>query len=122
MKNIDVLNLVLSKGGLVTLDKTVFPKSWRIRTIKAVEFTEEAPEDCWDDEDPDKWPWNMYVQRIREAIGTFYCSWIRDADDKYRMKGIIACFDDAGEEIKLKHFEEYPKYWNKLYNALHKAI
>ena len=99
MKDIDILEFVTDRHGKVVLPKVLYPRSWRIARITAVNFYNEYGKN--DD-------WNKYVNKIRKAIGVeSYCTWVKSK--KHNMIGILAFYDPEGNEIKMKHFKNWAK-------------
>ena len=102
----DLLHLVVKNNGNIKMPKTLFPNSWQIDYIRAVYFDEE-----FDIEQDEEYflKWNSYVGRIRSAIGVHtYCEWVRSKEGN--IIGILAFYNQKGEEIKVKHF----KKWREL--------
>jgi hypothetical protein len=105
---------VIQHGGVFKFEETLFKDVWNIKTIKAVEFTKDIPDEHTSDE------WNSYVDEIKKAIGVdTYCEFIYKFNHETNRKticGILAYFNGKNKEIKTKHFTEY----ELLYNILEK--
>ena len=107
-----LLDLVVKHDGAIELPKTLFRNSWQIQKIRAVYFNEEFDIEQ-DDENSTKW--NAYVDRIRTAIGVdCYCEWVRNKVGG--IIGIVAFYNQKGEEIKVKHFNK----WRQLQQDVQK--
>jgi hypothetical protein len=92
----------MSAGGYVDFAEIAFKNTYGINCVTAVYFTKEYD----DGDEVNVNNWNEYVQEIHDAIGVnSYCTWIRDG--KGNMIGILAFYNNSGDEIKMKHFKRW---------------
>lgn len=105
-----LLDFVMKRNGIILLPKTLFRTRWNIKKIRAVYFNEEFD---IEQDDKDSTKWNAYVDRIRAAIGVdYYCVWVRNKVGD--IVGIMAFYNPKGEEIKMKHFDQWQKLLDEV--------
>ncbi len=107
-----ILNFVMDQGGSLEFEKVLFRNSYGISKIRAVYFDEQY--DLMQEDEVTN-GWNLYVDRINNAIGIKnYCRWIRNNEQD--VIGVFAFYNPNGHEIKMKHFDK----WNQLFKEITK--